>query len=710
MIKRLATSAWLVPAVLAILFLPSLVGRQRLAFRDVSFFYTPLYQHVASLGGLANPFPYWNPSDGWTDGVAGMPLAGETTTAVFYPVRMVVYGVIKDPMMAMAWYTFLHLSVAAAAMFWLAKHVLIGIEDAPRRKTQRLTWRKTQRKTQRQLMRCNLAAITYALSGPIVSLYCNTVFLVSAAWLPLAMVMPAVWYSGRICRPRHWMISGIAAGLMTLGGDPQTTLHVAMVWLVSAVGIAIFRRGVLMGNLVSLVMASGIMIATAMPQIAESAAWAWQANRGGSITNQQRMQFSVSPWHWVESLTPWAWGRLVPIHARLSRLIENDGALWASTLFMGTFGMMSMLSALVTPTTRRRCLPWFIVGSSAAVLSMGDQFFWPVYRWLSDWFPFYQSFRYPPKWLPMVSLSIAAVVASVSVRRVFAKTKCWPIVLSAALVIHLGYCFWLAGHPVDVSDDFWGPLRRGVALRMIGVSIAVTLTTACSFWWLGNRFRRTGYSPNAMIGLLAAVELVLVARLIVHQVPRERSTLQWNRPSERFVRISHPDSIPGRWSGQWPDRWRQTDAPDRLIEVERTLWRIGFGRWHLAHNTMMINSMFSIEPGSLRGEFERLRERQALSPDDQALREFVLDHHCDGVWWEIHPESKNDDVISPRIVRYDDRRRADVATDFARPRPTWISGVILWWVTIWIGAAVVLVFRKAKRFNFSLERRFSRGK
>ena len=42
------TSVLVAPGLLLLLFAPALIGEERLAFRDVSHFYTPLYDYVAA--------------------------------------------------------------------------------------------------------------------------------------------------------------------------------------------------------------------------------------------------------------------------------------------------------------------------------------------------------------------------------------------------------------------------------------------------------------------------------------------------------------------------------------------------------------------------------------------------------------------------------------------------------------------------------------
>lgn len=688
MVTRVAASRWLLPILLAAIFAPVLIGQKRLAFRDVSFFYTPLYAHTASLSGWEDPLPYWNPSDGWTDGAAGMPLAGETTTAVFYPIRWLVYAVIRDAAIAISWYTYLHLSMAAMAMFWLSEKL------QPHRTDESLAYRN------RRQARSNLAALVYTFSGPVFSLYCNTVFLVSAAWLPLAIAMPAMWFRHRRVDRPIVVISGVATGAMTLGGDPQTSFHVATLWAVAAVGITATRRFAVKEIVASFAIAAAVAAIVAAPQLAETISWASQSSRASLMTSEQRMRFSVPVWSWAECLTPWAWGRLVPVNARLSRLIVGDSPLWASTLFMGTFGLMSVVAAISRRSLRRRCLPWLLIGGIAAALSMGDHFIVPLYQTLCRIVPFYDAFRYPPKWLPLVSISIACIVATVSTRQVLRRLRHWPLILLGLLVVHAAYCHWLASHLANVPDELWGPLDRSLALEMITISIASTMAVAVGLGWLCRRKNSSRCNIGAVV-LLTAIEMGWVGHTMLHRVDRQTTAAIDVRSGERFIRISRPDRfIRISRPDQWPQRWLETSDSDRLEDVEQAQRRIGFGRWHLSHDVSMINSMFSIESSALRDEFQRLRELdQNLTVADR-LESFALHHQCDGLWWEIDPANRSaNQPIAPKILRYPKaalKQEFDSSSppQFYPRRPKWITALILSWLIcgLWtLGRMVVSV-------------------
>ncbi len=103
------TSVLVAPVVIGLLFATTLVGIDRLAFRDVSHFYTPLYDYVA-YRTQSQWLPLWNPLD-----QTGIPLVGETTTAVFYPVRVLLFALPIPPQLSLAWYVALHLILASFA-------------------------------------------------------------------------------------------------------------------------------------------------------------------------------------------------------------------------------------------------------------------------------------------------------------------------------------------------------------------------------------------------------------------------------------------------------------------------------------------------------------------------------------------------------------------------------------------------------------------
>ena len=77
---------------------------------------------------------------------------------------------------------------------------------------------------QRSALAAAVAAIAYACGGNVAFQYSNVVFLVGAAWLPLAVLV-----GDRLLRKatmRSILLLAVALAMMTLGGDPQAAYNV----------------------------------------------------------------------------------------------------------------------------------------------------------------------------------------------------------------------------------------------------------------------------------------------------------------------------------------------------------------------------------------------------------------------------------------------------------------------------------------------------
>ena len=240
------TSVFFAPVLILALFSPSLLGVDCLAFRDVGHFYTPLYDYVAERCHQ-QWIPLWNPLD-----QTGLPLIGETTTAVFYPLRYFVFYLPLSTETAMAWYIVLHLIIASFAARSLAR------------------WAACEK------FGMTVASILYPLSGSVLFLYTNPPFLVGASWLPItlgAMLIP-----GSGSRRYRITVAGMAMAMMMLGGDPQAALHVMIV--VSLVALIRFaRQKSSRGDWVVLLGTPLLAAMLSAPQLAASINWSQQSER-----------------------------------------------------------------------------------------------------------------------------------------------------------------------------------------------------------------------------------------------------------------------------------------------------------------------------------------------------------------------------------------------------------------------------------------------
>jgi hypothetical protein len=504
-----------------------------------------------------------------------MPLLGETTTAVLYPVR---YAIGHLPMSAerqIAWYVVLHLILASSLARVAAARIGCG-------RSGRL-----------------VAGLTYPLSGCVFFLYCNPPFLVGAAWLPLALSMLIT--AGNTSARRRIALSSLALSMMVLAGDPQTALHVAMLCgLVTGFQVA-FRK-THRRELGILIVSFGLAAAMAAPQIAATISWAGQSDRATlGISKNEAMQYSVAPWHFAELFTPNLFGTLFPINQRISALIANDGQLWTPTLFMGLLPAVMILDRLLR--WRRTCHDvWLLISvlaalTATAVVTAAGQF--AVYGWLHEYFPGYGTLRYPAKWLPFLAIGLSIAFSGWIDDRAFTRaTKAFgltAILLSLAVV----FVYWF---PVDLgsirTDKFWGPLDLAGARDAILLSLAISF--ACLMLYMVAFWKLKSFNHNWMMGFiifLLVIELSWSAsnQLQTVSIDAEQRMIQGLVDDE----VQSPKRLlKMQTTSTWPDHWKNESSEDRMLQVEAQQRAGLFGRWHLMSDHSVVNNFVSIRSGN----------------------------------------------------------------------------------------------------------------
>ncbi len=174
-----------------VLFLP-----RRLGYRDVEYFFEPLFRYLQMEWG-AGRVPLWNP---YSHG--GIPLVGQGTPSVFYPGKL-VFALPVPFQVAFKFYVLVHVVVAGLGAWWTARAWSCSHAAAA------------------------LASLSYAFGGSVLFMYTTVVFLVSAAWLPFAVL--CVDDLLRTRHPRSAVGLAVSMSLMVLGGDPQTAFYVGVV-------------------------------------------------------------------------------------------------------------------------------------------------------------------------------------------------------------------------------------------------------------------------------------------------------------------------------------------------------------------------------------------------------------------------------------------------------------------------------------------------
>jgi hypothetical protein len=173
-------------------------------YRDAGHFYYPLYQRV-QMEWDAHRWPLWEPEEN-----SGMPLLGNPTAAVLYPGK-ILYAVLPFPWAARI-YIIAHTILAFVAMLLAMRGWGVSGTGSA------------------------IAALTYAFGAPILFQYCNIIYLVGAAWLPLGFLAIRRWLESRSA----WALLGLAVvlAMQTLGGDPQASYLLGLCGGAYAAGLA----------------------------------------------------------------------------------------------------------------------------------------------------------------------------------------------------------------------------------------------------------------------------------------------------------------------------------------------------------------------------------------------------------------------------------------------------------------------------------------
>ncbi len=184
-------------------FAPALFEDRQFGFRDAGHYYYPLHARVQTEWN-ENRWPLWEPEEN-----GGMPLLGNPTAAVLYPGK-IVFAVLPYKWAARI-YIVAHTAIAFAAMLVLMRSWGIG-------------WGGS-----------GIAALSYTFGAPILFQYCNIIYLVGAAWLPLGMHAVDRW----VRLGRRWAILELALvlGMQVLGGDPQSAFLLGIAGLGYALGL-----------------------------------------------------------------------------------------------------------------------------------------------------------------------------------------------------------------------------------------------------------------------------------------------------------------------------------------------------------------------------------------------------------------------------------------------------------------------------------------
>ncbi len=194
-------------ALFLICYAPALFRDRQFGFRDAANYYYPLNERVQNEWNHGR-WPLWEPEEN-----AGVPLLGNPTAAVLYPGKL-VFAILPYPWAARI-YIVAHSALAFLTMLVLMRSLgTSGLGSA-------------------------MSGLAYAFGAPILFQYCNIIYLIGAAWLPLGIHAADRW----VRLGRRWGLCELAIvlSMQVLGGEPQAAYLLGLVSLGYASGLAWVR-------------------------------------------------------------------------------------------------------------------------------------------------------------------------------------------------------------------------------------------------------------------------------------------------------------------------------------------------------------------------------------------------------------------------------------------------------------------------------------
>ena len=422
-------------------------------FRDGLHFYFPQAMWLDQCAERSDYFPQWQAHE-----ALGVSVPGETTSAIFYPLRVVMLLPGLSVAQRMAAFVFVHLLIAAMGMAYACRRWQLRTEAS---------W---------------LSGAAFALSCPVFFQLHNLVFLCSAAWLGFLLGEVGCWLRFNLSsdndskcstdRPRLLVLAG-ALAMIVLAGDPHTAVNVVLVCvavlLVSSVRARNIKRFVRMACW--LTAAVGIAVGLSAVQSVPTLQWSMRSHR--LLGDNQDMpvqvpasksaieeiqppkllqqilsesshrlanaiyEFSLSPWHLLTTLWPTAGGDYSAGNSRIFAYLPAEGRMWIPSLSFGVMPLLLLFRKRVrSSASEHNWLLWASVlallasfgnysigwlvrelveasGASALASKFPADHTTSIYGVLADYVPGYALFRYPAKWSV---IAVACFVLAAAVR------------------------------------------------------------------------------------------------------------------------------------------------------------------------------------------------------------------------------------------------------------------------------------------------------
>ena len=575
-----------------------------LAFRDTAHYYFPQFTLLAdeiSQGRL----PHWNPYLN-----TGVPLLATGNSGMFYPPLWL--ALIFPGNTATVWSLFVsaHVALAAGSAWCMARG--FGCSGAA----------------------AGLAALAYAFGGAVLFQYANVVYLIGAAWLPLAVLGIERVRNGPTTRDVATL--GTALAMIVLGGDPQLAYHVGILALLRlCLSAQPADRAATRGRAaLGLTSAAAVALSLAAVQWLPSYALAHTSDRAiesvvaedttaaavtGPLTPHaaKRYWFSVGPWRLAELFVPNLSGQMFPRHQRWLEALPAESHPWTASLYMGIVPLL-LAGATWRHARRNPRIAWlWAVAAFAALASFGRYGLgwcgeelgliqptdWDLpddvratgglYWLLSQLLPGYDAFRYPAKWTVVAAVAIAAL-AAFGFDRLLGRqadgnervcAQCWfafgGVALVAAALLKVMRGSWSTWGAHVPADPLFGPFDADGAGWGLVFSLVQLASVSVTVGLLIQRRARLGQTAAVVVLCVTAFDLALAAGPLVATVPSASGV--FDTPFDRLD--NEPRARRTLGSRQLPTPWRDESSDDRLSEWLRWQRTTGQPNWNLIDRT-----------------------------------------------------------------------------------------------------------------------------
>jgi hypothetical protein len=349
------------------LWIPDQVVIKRDAFR----FHLPMKQYLVERM-TAGELPQWFPYDG-----LGSPFIAATATGLFHPFTA-LYFLLPAPDAYRA-SALLSCFLAATGAFLLGCR--LGYSPAG----------------------SLVAGLAFALSGYVVSLTENIVYLYSICALPLfcAALEKALMAS------RAWTVApAVIWATVVLNGDVQTGYYYGFIGIIWTWGRVPGRR---LEGFLRLALAGVLAALLAAVQVGPAAAvFASSSRTQPDLFHAQAVAWSTHPLRLLTVFASPIGGTADP--SQVGRYFfgnPNLLGMWAESLYLGLpVTGLALLGAWRRPDLR----PFVVLGGFALVLALGR--YGGLYEVLFHVVPFWSAFRYPEKFMGIVSFSLAMLAGA----------------------------------------------------------------------------------------------------------------------------------------------------------------------------------------------------------------------------------------------------------------------------------------------------------